>query len=284
VLVVASVSSGAWAQPPVSDTDHIYFVPDTIKLVNIPASDTAWTWAVWVNNKTVLGAIALPVCYTGSASLSLDYTILTPPDIRGVTYGPAGRNAGWQLKASQIDSLQKIILCGFISFTSFPASDDTLLYLHFKLAGGAGPATVVCDSCLWTTFPEQYLSITDVAAIERIPQWNPGVLMLGGTAAGDHGAGITPLVYGLDQNLPNPFNAQTKINFSMPAANHVKLVVFNVLGQEVVTLLDQKLDANRHEVVWDGTDDAGHTVGSGVYWSQLTAGDYSSNKKMVVLK
>ena len=94
------------------------------------------------------------------------------------------------------------------------------------------------------------------------------------------GAAVTRLY----QNHPNPFNPRTAIKFSLAADGPAKLIIYDVNGRRIRTLVDQGLKAGAHEVVWDGTDDAGHTVTSGVYWSQLQAGDYSSNKKMVVLK
>lgn len=281
VLFVLALTSGVLAQP-VSDSDFIYMLPMSIEIDTVPTADTTFKWPVWVNNSTVLGAIALPLCYPGSADLDIDTSVLTPPDIRGVSYGPAGRNAGWQIKTSLPSLSTDRILCGFISFSSFPASNDTLLYLHFKLLANAADAVVTCDSC---TVANQHLAFTDVLAQDQIPDWNPGTLSMG-TAVGDRpGSGITPLVYGLDQNLPNPFNAQTKIQFSMPAAGHVKLIVYNVLGQEVVTLLDGKLDANKHEVVWDGLNGQGSIVASGTYFYRLNIGDaYEETRQMTLLK
>jgi hypothetical protein len=282
--LVLALSSGVGAQTPVSDSDFIFFVPDTVDVPNIPAADSTFTWAVWLENATVLGAVALPVTYVGSPSnvINIDTTVITGSE-KGITYGPAGRNSAWTFKTAFTDKNIPGILCGFISFTSYPASNDTLVYLHFKITGGSPAATVIADSGEVNT---QHLSITDVIANEQIPTWTKGVFNLGGTAVGDgSGSGITPLAYGLDQNLPNPFNAQTKINFSMPAAGHVKLVVYNVLGQEVVTLLDQKLDANKHEVVWDGLNGQGSTVASGTYFYRLNIGDaYEETRQMTLLK
>jgi hypothetical protein len=279
VLFVLALASGVAAQP-VSDSDFIYMVPNSVEINPVPASDSTFKWAVWVNNKTVLGAIALPVCYTGSTDLDIDTSVLTQPDIKGVTYGLAGRNAGWTIKASLPNLNNNEILCGFVSFSSFPATNDTLLYLHFKLLGGAADAVVTCDTC---GAGGQHLAFTDVLAQDQIPTWTSGNLSMG-TAVGEPG-GITPLTYGLDQNLPNPFNAQTKINFSMPAPDHVKLVVFNVLGQQVVTLLDQKLEANKHEVVWDGNNAQGSPVASGTYFYRLKIGEaFEESRQMTLLK
>jgi hypothetical protein len=96
--------------------------------------------------------------------------------------------------------------------------------------------------------------------------------------------GTGALVTRLYQNHPNPFNPRTVIKFSLAADGPTKLVIYDVNGRRVRTLVNELQKAGPHEAVWDGTDDAGRTVTSGVYWSQLQAGDYSSNKKMVVLK
>lgn len=88
----------------------------------------------------------------------------------------------------------------------------------------------------------------------------------------------------LDQNQPNPFNPRTVIRYSLAARGPARITVFDVGGRRLRTLFSGVQEAGPHEVVWDGTDDTGHPVGSGVFWSQLTAGDYASQKKMVVLK
>jgi len=92
------------------------------------------------------------------------------------------------------------------------------------------------------------------------------------------------LVNRLYQNSPNPFNPRTTIRFSLAADAPAKLVIYDVNGRKVKTLVNGAQKAGLHELIWDGTDDAGHPVSSGIFWSQLTAGDYTSNRKMVVLK
>jgi hypothetical protein len=93
-----------------------------------------------------------------------------------------------------------------------------------------------------------------------------------------------PKNYTLSQNYPNPFNPETNISFSLPEAAYVKLAIYNVLGQKVKTLVDEKQQAGYHSVKWDGTDDFGNLVGSGVYFYKLNAGKYSDSKKMTLLK
>jgi hypothetical protein len=88
----------------------------------------------------------------------------------------------------------------------------------------------------------------------------------------------------LYQNEPNPFNPDTRIRFSLAEASRAVIVIYDLAGRVVKTVFDASVDPGPHSVVWDGTDDAGRRVGSGVYWMQMKAGTYSSNKKMVILK
>lgn len=88
----------------------------------------------------------------------------------------------------------------------------------------------------------------------------------------------------LYQNHPNPFNPRTTITFSLAQAGPTELVIYDVSGRKVRTLFDGHKDAGTHSLVWDGRDDAGNPVASGVFWSQLAVDGFSSNKKMVVLK
>ena len=92
-------------------------------------------------------------------------------------------------------------------------------------------------------------------------------------------------VYSLAQNFPNPFNPATRISFALPVKGHVSLRVYNVAGQLVKTLTDGVWEAGSHELTWDGTNNLGASVASGVYFYKLTAGgDYENMKKMVLLR
>ncbi|HWR81715.1 MAG TPA: T9SS type A sorting domain-containing protein, partial [Candidatus Deferrimicrobium sp.] len=93
-----------------------------------------------------------------------------------------------------------------------------------------------------------------------------------------------PTDYALHQNYPNPFNPSTEISFDVPAASHVTLSVYNVLGQSVTTLVDREMAAGRYSASWDGTSDSGVKTASGIYFYKLIAGDFTETKKMVMLK
>jgi hypothetical protein len=91
--------------------------------------------------------------------------------------------------------------------------------------------------------------------------------------------------YSLAQNYPNPFNPTTTINFTLKKRSKVTLKVFNVAGQAVKTLVSElKAPGLMHSATWDGTDNRGTAVASGVYFYKLSAGDFSQTKKMVLLK
>ncbi len=97
-------------------------------------------------------------------------------------------------------------------------------------------------------------------------------------------ADILPDAYGLSQNSPNPFNPVTSIKYAVKADGQVNVNVFNVLGQNVRTLVDQYQPAGAYEVVWDGTDNAGQTTASGIYFYRIKVNDFSETKKMVLMK
>jgi hypothetical protein len=85
-------------------------------------------------------------------------------------------------------------------------------------------------------------------------------------------------------NYPNPFNPKTTISFNLGAPSQVRLTVYNVLGQEVATLIDEYLGAGEHIVDWDGTSQGGSSVGSGVYFYRLETENTAITKKMLLLK
>jgi hypothetical protein len=93
-----------------------------------------------------------------------------------------------------------------------------------------------------------------------------------------------PQIFRLYHNYPNPFNPETVIRYDLPQPTEVILTVYNSLGQKVKTLVDREQIAGTHTVTWDGLNDNGVRVVSGVYFFQLHAGDYIKTRKMVVVR
>ena len=93
-----------------------------------------------------------------------------------------------------------------------------------------------------------------------------------------------PRVFDLSQNYPNPFNPSTTIQFQIPDAVDVRLKVYDVGGRLVRTLVDEQKKPNVYRVVWDGHDNNGSRVASGVYFYKLEAGAFVKTRKMEILK
>ena len=95
---------------------------------------------------------------------------------------------------------------------------------------------------------------------------------------------VLPTTFALHTNRPNPFNPSTTISYEVSRPAHITLVVYNLLGQEVVRLVDGIRQPGRYTVVWDGTNVQGRGVASGVYVYRMTAGDFTQTKRMTLLK
>ncbi|MBD3162905.1 MAG: hypothetical protein GF346_10870 [Candidatus Eisenbacteria bacterium] len=104
---------------------------------------------------------------------------------------------------------------------------------------------------------------------------------------GDRAAAVEvalPSAFRLGEARPNPFNPRTLISFDLPEAVVVRLAIYDASGRLVRTLVDGAMPAGGHSVEWDGTDDAGRKVGTGVFFYEMRAGDHASQKRMTLLK
>jgi hypothetical protein len=95
---------------------------------------------------------------------------------------------------------------------------------------------------------------------------------------------VKPLIFTLMQNYPNPFNPTTTIAYDLPKAGHVRLVIYDVLGRRIRTLVDKQEQAGRLQTAWDGTDERGLPVAGGVYFCRMQTGDYSRVIKMALVR
>ena len=93
-----------------------------------------------------------------------------------------------------------------------------------------------------------------------------------------------PSAYQLFQNYPNPFNPSTTIEFALSKAANVRLEIFNIVGQKVRTLVSERVAPGGYQVVWDGLDDNGRQVTTGVYLYRFTADNFVQTRKMLFVK
>ena len=95
---------------------------------------------------------------------------------------------------------------------------------------------------------------------------------------------VSPEGYQLNQNYPNPFNPTTTISYNIPQANHVVLKVYDIQGKEITTLVNEQKSSGQHHISWDGKDNNGLNVTSGLYVYKLIAGDVVKSNKMILVK
>jgi xylan 1,4-beta-xylosidase len=123
--------------------------------------------------------------------------------------------------------------------------------------------------------------------LETQPMWvaRSGITELGEFAVGNFTGlsveepGIRVLTFALAQNYPNPFNPETRINFSVDESSRIVLVIYDVLGRQVTTLIDKQMDPGHHSVLWDASG-----LASGIYFCRLSSADVVKTRKLVLMR
>jgi hypothetical protein len=95
---------------------------------------------------------------------------------------------------------------------------------------------------------------------------------------------IVPDRFAIVNNYPNPFNPATTIKFSVDRSSEISLDIYNILGQNVTTLVSGLYSAGLHTIIWNGTDRTGNEVASGVYFARLIAEGRNATRKMILLR
>ena len=143
--------------------------------------------------------------------------------------------------------------------------------------------TLCIDSCFWP--PTGRLDISNADASVFTPRHFLPFCYLSTEVREIPDVGDNrPSEFSLSQNYPNPFNPVTNVEFSVSRTAHVKLDIFNIVGQKVRTLVDEEMKAGKYAVDWDGKDENEHWVSSGIYFYRMKAEDFSDMKKMLLVK
>tara|TARA_B100001094_G_C18097981_1_gene754075 strand:- start:684 stop:1373 length:690 start_codon:yes stop_codon:yes gene_type:complete len=95
---------------------------------------------------------------------------------------------------------------------------------------------------------------------------------------------VIPSEFKLHQNYPNPFNPVTKIQYDISSINNVSIIIYDLIGKNIKSLVNSKKPAGFYSVAWDGTNNFGETVSAGIYVYMIQTGEFRSTKKMVLLK
>ncbi|UCE24169.1 MAG: T9SS type A sorting domain-containing protein [Candidatus Zixiibacteriota bacterium] len=159
--------------------------------------------------------------------------------------------------------------------------DGVAVYMTVTNVTGGLDEYLVLDSTWWTPANYWLWSKVNDAVYWGGPyqiDFEPSTVVDGLAGAG------LPTAFSLKQNYPNPFNPSTDVQFDVPRHCHVNISVYNVLGQNVKTLVNEELAAGSYVTQWDGRSDRGMAVSSGVYFYKMQAGSHVETKKMIMLK
>jgi hypothetical protein len=236
----------------------------------------------WLNvpHRTTGGPYSVQVVLLATGGIYFNYMHVTDP-LNSATIGiqnPA-RNIALQLVFNQVyvhDSLSVKIVNSWL--TASPGSGTIA-------AGGNADITVSCDAM--DLAPGTYtgsLLISGQDQFNVLPLLTAPVTLHVTPAQGIADDINAPSRFELLQNYPNPFNPTTEIGFALPERAHVSLEIYNVLGQNVRTLINSDMEAGFNHVTWNGADNSGSAVASGIYFYKLSANDKVFIRKMSLLK
>jgi hypothetical protein len=230
---------------------------------NIASASTFTPNDDWFLDNLYLG-IPAPVITTSLDTVAFDTTIVDSTSTLGLEIS----NTGFEtLDVSQVISTSSEFSCDVNSFS---------------LAAGANQLLNISFTPVQSGVRSGWLRL-----INNDPMRDTLNIYLMGIGEGVSGLDAKlslPRVFAVHQNYPNPFNPVTTIHYELPRSSEVRLVIYNLLGQEVRTLLNSPIEAGRHQVVWNGTNDSGVTVASGIYIYRFEAGKYSKVMKMILVK
>ncbi|MCH8837203.1 MAG: fibronectin type III domain-containing protein, partial [Candidatus Marinimicrobia bacterium] len=177
---------------------------------------------------------------------------------------------------------------GVWDFVLVTKGESAPLSLRSSLEGDTPPKIILLDLLTRAEYDltagEQVPAITEYT--ERYPYHLKAI-----AGSADYVAGVVhetwtalPEKYVLSQNYPNPFNPETVIPFILPRPSRVALIIYNLIGQEVITLLNDWRDMGSHTITWNGRGRQGELLPTGIYFAVLRAGDTIRTRKMLLLK
>lgn len=183
----------------------------------------------------------------------------------------------------------------FVAFHDIGGSEDEpLLFtggerlqglgLEFVISANAEPQTVTIEIGEGPHgLPLNFGLMTADSDEDITPVVGPGYIYYGTVGIADNQNNL-PTEFKLGQNYPNPFNPETNIEYQLPMPGLVSLAIYNILGQNVRTLVSGYQEAGFYSAHWNGANESGQRVPSGIYFYHVAVGDFSQTKKMMMLK
>ena len=161
------------------------------------------------------------------------------------------------------------------------------VYLAVRLAGGQGRAYELATVERLVPDGSSMLVVapigSDAYPLESVVRLDFGVGAATSIEVPEHSDQVVQTLW-LSQNQPNPFSVGTRVDFELPRSGQVKLMIYSADGRIVRRLVDEQRPSGRYVVDWDGRDENGQPVSSGVYFCRLSAPDVDEGRKMLVLR
>jgi len=196
------------------------------------------------------------------------------------------RSATFDFAHANIDNVDRTVVIGMIPMVYGERSDlevgnGPIAQLVFTVQDPAVEEIEISPTTMDKPSHSLMLVYNDgKQAVDMTPDFGTITVPVNKGNAGD----MVPEEFKLGQNHPNPFNPTTGISYGLPEATNVRLEVFNVLGQQVRTLVNEYQSAGNYTVNWDGLNNNGSSVASGIYFYRLTTDKEHATKKMMMLK
>lgn len=166
-----------------------------------------------------------------------------------------------------------------IGYPSYSIDDKTIIYHTSQVISGTNHETLE-QMPLKANFLEGTGNKKVYLVDANFPIW----FVIGTRTDVEEKTENIPSEFALSQNYPNPFNPSTTIKYSLPKEEKVRIVIYDMLGNKISELINENKNAGSYQIVWNGNDDKGKKVSSGVYILTINSGSYFQSRKMVLMK
>jgi hypothetical protein len=288
-------------------TNARMLTPGTDSIVTIDADGKVMPYElrISIENDVILGGMSIG--FQMSSTDGVNWTWNVQPDgldslgskaitvISGSRMYPAGNTGPWDMtgllvqeKSMDGQLADSMLLGGVALFNGLAVGAlQQMVAVHF-IPGGltVGQTKTLCFDSAFIP-PAGNWAFANASGLTFSPTIAPAlcfpVITYSDVAVGGEGKPI-PYSFSLNQNRPNPFNPSTVIDYSVARKSQVNISVFNILGQTVKTLVDREADAGQYQAVWDGVDENGNQVASGIYFYKMSTAGFVETRKMVLMR
>ena len=215
--------------------------------------------------------------------------------IEGSRMFPAGKTGPWDMtgllvqeKSMDGQVADSVLMGGVALFTGLAVGPlQEMLAVHFTPGGvTVGDVKTICFDSAFIP-PAANFAFVNSSGMTFPPTIGPALcfpVITRSNSASDGDGKPIPYSFSLNQNRPNPFNPSTVVDYSVARKSQVNISVFNILGQIVKTMVDREVDAGQYQAVWDGVDENGNQVASGIYFYKMRTTDFVETRKMVLMR